>query len=110
MFTAAYAMPVSGYEIHPDSYIHRSNFGQVDLYAKVTCVTVQDTWHTIAMLPSGYRPNIFRRMEAHIVNNDGTFTPIECYIYSNSNINVFNKRETGQYHIEVFGSYIAVKE
>lgn len=106
LYDVSSALPVSGYEVYGDSYIHRSTFGQVDLYVNITCVTIQDTWHTIAMLPAGFEPNIHRRIEAHIVNDDGTFNPIGCYIYSNGNINVYNSRDTGQYKIEVYGSYI----
>ena len=103
-------MPYGGYDVHADSYIHISDFGQVDLYGKITCTIVQGTWHTVAMLPQGARPNVHRRMAAYIVNDDASLTPVACYIYNGGNINVFNILPTGQYTIEIFGSYIASRE
>ena len=110
LFTAASSTPYSGYDVAADSYIHRSAFGQVDLYAKVACIIVQSKWHTIAIIPTGLCPDIHRRIDACIINNDGTYTPIGCYIYNNGNINVFSTLPTGEYNVEVFGSYFASRE
>ena len=106
IFEAASTKPYGGFEIADDSYLYRSPFGQVDLFASVFCTTVQSKWHTIAMIPDGFGPNTYRKVEARVVNNDGTCTTIECYCYANGNINVFNILPTGQYTIEVFGSYL----
>ena len=97
--------PYSGYTVGSASYVHRNNFGQVDLSMDIEAGTLQNTWHTIAYVPEGFRPTDYRRLVAFIILGTDERKSIPCYVYSNGEIKVTNYLATGSYTIYIYGSY-----
>lgn len=105
MYEIGTSKPFGGYQIGSDSYVYRSPFGQIALYIDVRATIVQSTWHTIAFVPDGSRPSQFIKLDAHIMQDDGTLIPIQCFVYSNGDVMVWTDKPNGQYRFHVTGSY-----
>lgn len=104
MFTIVDSKPVSGYTVHDDSYLHRNEFGVVDILLHVTAITIQSTWHTIAFMSVNFFPTNTRALSAYIRHSE-TMEPISGYVFNDGSIKVYNPQITGQYDLWVYGSY-----
>lgn len=109
IFTASSDKPTSGYSVSEDSYVHRSAVGQVDLFCDVQAATVQNTWHTVAFIPAGYRPLNYKCVQCIVFDTNSNPFGLRCFIYSDGNIKVFNHLTTGTYKLRIFGSYFVSK-
>lgn len=105
MYAVGTSKPTSGYTVYDDSYLHRSPFGQVDISLNAKVTTVKNTWTTVGFVETGYRPSQFKELSGYLLPNDGVPIAINCYIYNDGNIKVYNRIDTGNYNIHVFGSY-----
>lgn len=109
IFTVSSDKPTSGYTVSEDSYVQRNAVGQVDLFCDVQAGTVQNTWHTVAFVPAGYRPLAFKCVQCVVFDTNNTPFELRCFIYSDGNIKVFNHLPAGTYKLRIFGSYFALK-
>lgn len=109
VFTPLSDKPTSGYTVSNDSYVHRSAVGQVDLFCDLQAGTVRNVWHTVAFIPAGYRPAIFKCLQCVLFDTDNAPVNIRCFAYSDGNIKVFNHLPDKNYTLRIFGSYFVSK-
>lgn len=109
MFSIGTSMPTSGYTVYDDSYILRSQFGQIVVYLSINAATIQNTWHLIGYIPDGYRPPKYIRLVAFISGGSIGLTPVHCFAYSNGDIKIFNPMPTDNYNLVIWGSYLVVR-
>ena len=105
MYTVGTTKPTSGYTVSTDSYLHRSSFGQIAIYAQIQATTVQNALHKVAFVEEGYRPGGYAALTAYVSTGNGVLTPVQCFVYSNGDIKIINPLANGSYSVYILGSY-----